>query len=62
VARGHRDHQALALARDYPIKGFSDTPMVLPNKHLGPHVLAEGQEVSGCTLLRFKKLEAKFQA
>jgi hypothetical protein len=47
VARGHRDHQAFAFARDYTIKGFSDTFVVFPNKHLGPDVLTEGQEVCG---------------
>jgi hypothetical protein len=51
----HRDHQAFALAGYYPIKGFGDSFVVFPDKHLGPDVLAERQEVSGCTLLCFKK-------
>jgi hypothetical protein len=51
----HRDHQAFALAGYYTVQGFGDTFVVFPNKHLGPDVLAEAEEVSGCTLLRFKK-------
>jgi hypothetical protein len=62
MTRRHRNHQAFALAGYYPIKGLGDTFVVFPNEHLGPDVLAEGQEVSGCTLLRFKKFEAKLQA
>jgi hypothetical protein len=58
----HRDHQTFALAGYYTVKGLGDTFVVFPNEHLGPDVLAEAEEVSGCTLLRFKKFEAKLQA
>ena len=47
----HRDHQAFALARNDTVKSFGDSFVVFPDKHLGPDVLAERQEVSGCTLL-----------
>jgi hypothetical protein len=49
----HRDHQAFALACNDTVKGFSDTPVVFPDNHLGPDVLAERQEVSGCSVLSF---------
>jgi hypothetical protein len=49
----HRDHQAFALACNDTVKGFSDTPVVFPDNHLGPDILAEGQEVSGCSILSF---------
>jgi hypothetical protein len=53
MTRRHCDHQAFALAGYYTVKGFGDTFVVFPNEHLGPDVLAEAEEVSGCTLLRF---------
>jgi hypothetical protein len=41
MARGHRDHQAFALARDYPVKGFSDPAVMFAHDHLGPNVYAK---------------------
>jgi hypothetical protein len=49
----HCDHQAFALACNDTVKSLSDTPVVFSDNHLGPDILAEGQEVSGCSVLSF---------
>jgi hypothetical protein len=61
MARGHRDHQSLALARDHPIKGLGYPPMVLTHNHLGPHVLAEVQKVGRSTFLCLKLQEPQLK-
>jgi hypothetical protein len=58
MARGHGNDQTFAFARNYPIKLLRNDTVVFPNKHLGPHVLAEINKVASGTFVRLKELEA----
>ena len=62
MARGHGNHQALALSSNHPIKRFSNLLVVLTDQHLRPHVLTEVQEVLLRFFLSFNGLEPQFKA
>ena len=62
VARGHRDHQALALASNHPIKRLGNDPVVIPDQHLWPDVLTERKEVRGARLAGLQLLETELKS
>ena len=58
----HGNDQAFALTGHDPVQGFGYAPVVFPDQHFRPHVLAEIDEVSRCALLGLEQLQPKLQA